>query len=256
MATMRYSARLASLVVITVLAGVSARAQISTVNSVITTPREWNDIPDAGITTVSTYPSLVSFTESGVSAATGFANRDVWRFSNDGGTTAYLFQDDDYFDVKFELTLTGDPISPRKEAGILFATTSSGDIQLIVNTDGNEVVQFGGISFYSFNANDGLSYNSGDTITLGLSYFLSENGLNALQFSANEFQSPVFEFDPGVGIGNNSTLGGYFQIVNDPENPLNGGSAIFENIQIIPEPSVMALVGLGCLALLIRRRRS
>ena len=256
MATMRYSARLASLVAITLLAGVSARAQISTVDSVITTPREWNDIPDAVITTVSTYPSLVSFTETGVSAATGFANRDVWRFSNDGGTTAYQFQDDDYFDLTFELTLTGDPISPRKEAGILFATASSGDIQLIVNTDGREVVQFGGISFYSFNASDGLSYNSGDTISLGLSYFLSENGLNALQFSANEFDSPVFEFDPGAGIGNGSTLGGYFQIANDPANVLNGGSAVFESIQIIPEPSVMALVGLGCLALLFRRRRS
>jgi hypothetical protein len=254
MANLGCSARFASLVVITVLAGVTARAQVNTVNSVATSEREFNDIPDADLTTVNTYPSLVSFTETGVSTATGFANRDVWRFSNDGGATAYQFQDTDYFSLSFELTLTGTPISPRKEAGILFNTVSSGDIQFIVNTDGNEVVQFGGISFYSFNANHGLSYNSGDTITLGLSYFLNDSGMNALQFSANGIDSPVFEFNPGVGIGTGSTLGGYFQIANDPANVLNGGSAVFGNIQIIPEPSMMTLVGLGCLALLIRRR--
>jgi hypothetical protein len=151
--------------------------------------------------------------------------------------------------------VTGNAISPRREAGFLFSTASSGDIQFIVNTDGHEVVQFGGISFYSFNANNGITYNSGDTITLAMAYFLDGSGNNALQFRANGVSSPVFEFAAGAGIGNGSTLGGYFQIVNDPNNELNGGTALFQNITLVPEPSVFALLSLGLLPLVFRRRR-
>jgi hypothetical protein len=162
------------------------------------------------------------------------------------------------------LTLTGSPITPRKEAGFLFNTGTDGEIQFIVNTDGHEVVQFGGISFWSFNdpAHGGLTYNSGDTIHLGMKYFLDGNGKNAMQFFANGSSSAVFEFGPTVsagalGIDDSSTLGGYFQIVNDPSNPNNSGSAVFQNISItaVPEPSALALLGLGSVGLLLRRKR-
>ncbi len=245
-------------VLVSMAVGWAAYAQVSTINSAIIQSRVFNDVPGATFTGVNNYPSLISLSEVGVSAATGFANRDVWRFSNDG-TTAYQFAPNDYFHVSFDLTLTGSPITPRKEAGLLFSTGSNGDIQFIVNTDGHEVVQFGGISFYSFSGNSLVSYNSGDKITLGMSYFLDGNGKNALQFYANSFASPVFEFGPTVGsgaldIGTGSTLGGYFQIVNDPNNPSNSGSAVFGNISIVPEPAAFALLGLGTLALLFRRR--
>ena len=132
-----------------------------------------------------------------------------------------------------------------------------GDIQFIVNTDGHEVVQFGGISFYSFNESSGISYNSGQAINLSMAYFLAGSGNNALQFSANGVSSPVFEFAPGAGIGNGSTLGGYFQIVNDPANLGNSGATLFQGISIsaVPEPSVLSLLGLGIGALVFRRRR-
>jgi len=241
------------------VAGSGAYAQVSTINSAVVTPRFYNDIPGAIFTGVNNYPSLISLSEAGVSAPTGFANRDVWQFSNNG-TTAYQFQNGDYFQASFTLNLTGNPITPRKEAGFLFSTVNDGDIQFIVNTDGHEVVQFGGISFYSFNANNGITYNSGDNITLGLNYFLDANGKNALQFWANGTASPVFEFSASVGsgaldIGNGSTLGAYFQIVNDPANPSNGGTALFQNITLVPEPSVFALLSLGLLPLVFRRRR-
>src|SRR5204863_7614419 len=122
-----------------------------------------------------------------------------WRFSNNG-TTAYQFQHDDHFRTSFTLNLTANSASPRREAGFLFSTASEGDIQFIVNTDGHEVVQFGGISFYSFNANNGITYNSGTTITLGMTYFLDSNGRNALIFTANGVDSPVEEFGVGAGI--------------------------------------------------------
>ena len=236
-----------------------AYAQVTTINSAVVTPRVFNDIPGATFNSINAYPTFIAFSETHVSSATGFANRDVWQYSNNG-TTAYQFQNGDYFGASFDLALTGNPISPRKEAGFLFSTVNDGDIQFVVNTDGHEVVQFGGISFYSFNANNGITYGSGNTINLGLVYFKDGNGKNALQFSANGVRSPVFEFGPTVGsgaldIGNGSTLGAYFQIVNDPANPNNAGSALFQNISIVPEPSVLALLGLGLLPLVFRRRR-
>src|ERR1035441_4479092 len=199
-----------------------AYAQINTINSDVVTPRAFNDVPGATLNVINNYPGFVAFSEAGVSAATGFANREVWQFANNG-TSAYQIQDGQYFNASFSLTLSGDPITPRKEAGFLFSTANDGDIQFVVNTDGHEVVQFGGISFYSFNVNDGITYNSGNTIGLGMSYFQDGNGMNALRFWANGVASPVFDFAAGADIGNGSTLGGYFQIQNDPANPSNGG---------------------------------
>ena len=244
------------------MAATGAYGQISTINSAVVNSRVFNDVPAATFTGINSFPASIFLGETNVSAATGFANRDTWQYSANG-TTAYQIQDGQYFYASFDLTLTGNPITPRKEAGFLFSTASNGDIQFFVNTDGHEVVQFGGISFYSFSANNIVSYNSGDKISLGLSYFLDSNGKNALQFFANGNASPVFEFGPSVGsgaldIGNNSTLGAYFQIVNDSANPNNAGTALFQNIaivSIVPEPSSLALFGLGGLVLLLRRRR-
>lgn len=249
-------------VILSLAAANGVFAQVSSINSDIVTSRIFNDVPGASFNQINSYPSFIAFSEQGVSAPTGFANRDLWQFSNNNGVSAYQFQNGDYFHVSMDLTLDGTPIAPRKEAGFLFTTASNGDIQFVVNTDGHEVVQFGGISFYSFSGNNVVSYNSGDTINLGISYFLDQSGKNALQFFANGNSSPIFEFGPSVGsgaldIGNGSTLGAYFQIANDPANPSNGGSALFQdiNIGVVPEPSVITLLGLGILPLIFRRRR-
>jgi PEP-CTERM motif len=232
-------------------ASFESHAQVSSINSAFVSNRIFNDVPGATLTSFNLYPSIVLFGESGVSAPTGFANRDVWQFSNNGGASAYQFQNTNYFAASMTLQLTGNPISPRKEAGFLLSTASSGDIQFIVNTDGHEVVQFGGISSYSFSGNNIVSYNSGDTIKLGIDYYPALDGNNAIQFFANGNASPIFEFAPGSGIGDGSTLGGYFQIQNDPSNPGNFGLATFQNISIIqiPEPSSLAILGMGFVAL-------
>jgi hypothetical protein len=242
-----------------------ASADVSSINSAIVTPRVFNDVPGATFASVNNYPASIVFSESGVSASTGFANRDVWQFSNNGGASAYQFQNGDYFQASFDVSLDVTPGTARKEAGFLFSTANDGDIQFIVDTDAHEVVQFGGISFYSFTASNGISYSNGQTIQLGLDYFLDTNGKNALQFFANGTASPIFEFGPTVGtgaldIGNGSTLGGYFQIVNDPNNPGNGGTATFRNISIseitsTPEPSALVLLASGFLGLILITRR-
>ncbi|SPE50663.1 exported hypothetical protein [Verrucomicrobia bacterium] len=239
-------------------AATTAYAQI---NSAVIHTHVFNDVPGSVPTAINLYPASITLGETGMSAPTGFADRDVWQFSNNG-STAYGFGPSSYFFASMNVTLTANDTSIDNEAGFLFSTASSGDIQLIVkpniNGSGTFVGQFGGISFW----NSGLTYTLGQTVNLGLKYFYdTANSANALQFEANGIFSPVYDFGPTVGagaadIGAGSTLGGYYQIQNDPNNPANAGQAIFGNITIVPEPSAIALAGLGLLPLILRRRRS
>jgi len=247
-------------IVIGLAVAAAANAQVGTINSAVISPRVFNDIPGASLNVGTIYqpypdPSSISFTEQGVSAPAGFANRDAWRFSNNGGVSAYAFANDDFFNVSMTLTLMGSPTSPRKEAGFLLSTIG-GDGQFIVNTDAHEIVAFGGpLPFYAFPA----TFNSGDTITLGMSYFLDSNtGLRSIIYSANGVNSPILALSNlEQGIITGSTLGGYFQIQNGTD-PNNSGIAVFRDMSIvaIPEPSTLALLSLGVLPLgLVLRRR-
>ena len=211
-----------------------ALAQISSINSANVTTRQFNDVPGATLTLVSNYPSLISFEEQNVSAPTGFANRDSWHFSNNSGASAFLFGNSDAFTITMDVTLTGDPISPRKEAGIVFNNPLNDGGMFTVNTDGHEIVAFGGfLRFYAFPR----VFNSGDTVTLGVTVFKDSNGKNAIIYMAKTssfcMESPVLEFDNlEQGVINGTTVGGYFQIVNSPTISTNSGKAVFENIHI------------------------
>jgi len=230
-----------------------AYAQVSTINSAAVTPRALNDVPTAPLTTVIDYPSRISFAEQNVSG-TGFANRDVWHFSNNGGSAAYPFQIYDYFQATMSVTLTGDPTSTlRKEAGFVFNNPLNDGGEFILDTDAHEVVAFGGfLPFYAFPS----TFNSGGTVVMGITYE-NVNGVNSIMYTANGVNSPWLPLsNTEHGVINDTTIGGYFQIVQDPNVPGNSGSAVFQNITIgtVPEPSTAALLGLGLLALLFRRR--
>jgi hypothetical protein len=207
-----------------------AFAQISSINSASFTPRQFNDIPAATLTVVSNYPSLISFQEQNVSKPTGFANRDAWHFSSDSGATSFLFNNNDAFTITMTVTLTGNPISPRKEAGFVFNNPLNDGGEFIVNTDGHEVVAFGGfLPFYAFPR----TFQSGDTVTMGLTIFKDSNGKNAIIYFANCMVSPPLEFSNlEQGVINGTTIGGYFQIVNAPTIATNNGLATFQNIKI------------------------
>src|SRR5438105_910492 len=214
----------------------AAYSQISTINSAVFTPRQYNDVPAATLTVVSNYPSLISFEEQNVSKATGFANRDSWHFSADSGASPFLFGNSDAFTITMTVTLTGDPISPRKEAGFVFNNPLNDGGEFIVNTDGHEFVAFGGfLPFYAFPRN----FNSGDTVTMGLTVFKDSSGKNAIIYFAETattcLQSPALEFSNlELGVIDGTTIGGYLQIVNSPTIATNSGKAVFQNIKIGP----------------------
>src|ERR1039458_656842 len=256
-----------------------AYAQVSSINSACIDARVFDDVPSATLTTVDNYPSTVSFAEQNVSSTNGYANRDVWYFSNNGGSSAYQFQNNDYFKASFNLTLTGGSTGYDLEAGFLVSNPSGkfgGDLQSLVTAAG-VVVQFGGPSYYPFSPAAGgypgpggsvPNYVAGETYTLGLNYVIDPNtSKNAFEYSVNgAFAAsspgdPYFDLAPGQAVGRRGAmLGGYLQIQTDPNNLSNGGTALFGDISIIsvPEPSTLTFLGLGIVtlgAVVPRRRR-
>jgi hypothetical protein len=269
----RYTCK-ATIIGLCLAAASGAYAQVSSINSAIVVPRVFNDIPSATLTINNSYPALITFNEANVSGS-GFANRDVWYFSNNGGASAYGFQNNDYFNATMSVQLFGGTPGLGLEAGWLFSNPSGsfgGDLQSLVNGGNGVVVQFGGPSYYPFSPAAGgypgaggsvPNYVTGQTYIMGLNYVLDPNtGNNAFQYSVNgQFaaSSPgntYFDLGPGVGVGTNS-LGGYFQIQQNPADPSYTGSVVFDDITItpVPEPATLALLGLGIVSLLFRRRR-
>jgi hypothetical protein len=224
--------------VITCLAAGSALAQISSINSAVIIPRYYNDITNASLTVVSNYPSLISFDYQNVyTTNNAFADRSEWQFSKDGGHSAFLFGNNDAFTITMDVTLSGGPTSPRKEAGIVFNNPLNDGGEFIVDSDGHEFVAFGGfLPFYAFPRN----FNLGDTVTMGLTIFKESSGSNAIVYFARTattcLESPPQLFsnlEQGVIAG--TKIGGYIAIQNCcPRSATNNGTATFQNIKIGP----------------------
>ena len=247
-------------------------AQVSSINSAVIVPRVFNDIPSASGSYINAYPSSIILKESNVNSATGFADRDNWYFSADGGTTPYHFQSGDYFHSSFTVDVTGGAAGKDIEAGYIFSDPSGsfgGDTQIIV-TGGGVVFQGGGPSYYPFSPAAGgfpgaggsvPNYVEGTAYTMGFNYVLDPNtNLPAFQYSVNgQFAAngSGTYFDLGGPVGNPGpdTLGGYFQIQTDSlSNPPNNGQAIFSNISITParragtgEPELVSIGRLGAI---------
>ena len=214
------------------LAANAAWAQVSSINSVVYTPRQYNDVPLSTLTVVSNYPSLISFYDQNVSKPSGFANRHSWHFSNTSGASPFLFSNTEPFTITMTVTLVADPISPRKEAGFVFNNPLNDGGEFIVDSDAHEIVAFGGfLPFYAFPK----TFQSGDTVTMGMTYFLDANGKWAIIYEANCLRSPPLEFSNlELGVIDNTTIGGYMQVVNSPTISTNAGLAVFQDIKIGP----------------------
>jgi hypothetical protein len=195
--------------------------------SLLIHPRVFNDVPASTFTSSSTSNS-VSLSDSSVVSASGYANRHDWRIS-DNGTSDKVFGPTDYFDLSADLTLTANPVSPRKEAGIRI-NSSSGDSLFIVDTDAHEITAFGGaFPTYDFRAHSVTDFVSGNTLHMRIQY-LQQGGVNGFILTAGTVVSPFLPAaNTGKAIYAGSTVGGYFQIQKATTAP-NGGSATFTNI--------------------------
>jgi hypothetical protein len=253
----------------------SGLAQISSINSAAIVPRLFNDVPGATFASINAYSSAITLSETGVSQPSGYADRDAWYFSNNGGASPYQLQFNNYFQASFGVTLTGGTAGYDLEAGILLSDPSGGiggDIQLPV-TNAGVVFQGGGPSYYPFSPAAGgypgaggsvPNYVEGETYTMLIDYTVDPSThLNAFeyavngQYAASSPGDPYFDLGPGAGLGGaGDYLGGYFQIGNDPNNPAQSGQAVFSNISIVPEPTTLALLAMGIPCMLRRRRRA
>jgi hypothetical protein len=230
------------------------------INSAIILPHVFNNAPASIGTYNNSYPGSILLSEANVQNANGSGlERDVWYFSDNGGASPYQFQAGDYFTASFELTLSGGLPGLDLEGGFLFSNPSGvfgGDDQIVaVGQGGNAgtVVQFGGPSYYPFSPAAGgypgvggsvPNYVDGTTINMTFTYTIDPNTtMPAFEYAVNgQFAASApgdNYFDLGGPVGSpGDYLGGYFQIAPTPE------------------PSTLALLGLGLLPLtrLLRRR--
>lgn len=232
--------------------GGSAVAAVTDINGMRVIERRFNDFSDSSLVTTSSYPSVLSFEETYNADRTGFANQHVGFFSADGGATDYAFQNNEGFDISFDIRLETNASSPRKEAGFRFDTLIAGEAFFFVTSDG-EVAAFGG--FFPFHSFGTSAYTLGTTANLRIVYTPGDGVAGGAEATIEYFYNGVGS-GPKV-VGNvedgviNGTIGGVYGQFQ------NGGGTDFANVyfsdfRVVPAPATgLALLGLAAL----RRRR-
>lgn len=201
-----------------------------------------------------------------------FANRHDARFSADGGLTPLPISNGQSFEISTTLTINAN-VSPRKEAGIIIFNDRGGGFidegRVNVTSDG-EVAVFGANMLFSGNG-EGLGngvYTVGTTAQMTYRYFApgTIGPIAAYQVIFIDAVTGVHDtgirgFDPNGAIGPNAANGintgsniGF--VVQSQRNPLIADTAdvIFGNVSVVPAPGAAALLGLGGLVALRRRR--
>lgn len=258
MTSMHRNTRVWTLIAVSLAVANGASAQISSIDSAVLTPRVFNNFPSATYSANNSYPGgSITIGESGAySSTSGGLNRDFWQFSNNG-SSPYTLGANDFFQVSMTVTVTG-TTAVDNEAGFIVPNAnnnfpSDADLQFLVDPNSGFVGMFGGSGYW----NSGLTYSVGTTLTLGMKYFYdSANSSDAFEFWVNNgsgnLYSPVQDFAGNLA---GTTLGGYYQIGNGGTAPGASGQAVFGDILLgVPEPSVLALLGLG-IPLMVRQLR-
>ena len=259
-------------------------------------PYLWHDCPDTVLTPTNTYARNAPLNEANIGGDgcvkfhetnfcdTGWANRHNWRFSADGGTTDAVFQNADAFEISACVTITG---TLEGEAALQIEPWwSESDGVLMVKTEG-EIVAWGGrLPFYSFTANDGITYTRGETIGLKMQYLprsLTEEDPGIIKYTvgvggtvdpltgccwtdATLYESPWLAFDQGNpeepehgfwGILTPAEVGGTCahqgRFTTDPSDWIETDWCCMRYYPV-PEPATLTLLGLMGLAVVRKRR--
>jgi hypothetical protein len=225
-------------------------------NSAAIFERVFNDCPSSNLTTVNNYPMLISF-EDLVLDCGGWANLHAWRFSEDGGATAAVFNNDSGFAFCAILTISGEG---EGEAGLNISPWWSQlvDGRIHARTSDGEVACWGGrLPFYSFTANHGVLYEKGNAIQMSMTYLphgLSMASPATVQYSiiydGVSYSSGPLPFDegnPAEGYGSwgmldDGRVGGFLLAPLQGGNPDAGIKAewthiCFQNLDVVPTES-------------------
>jgi hypothetical protein len=256
----RYTCK-ATLVGLCLAAANGAYAQIGSINSAVITPRVFNDYPSATGTYLNAYPGSITLGESGEfnTGGSGFANKDLWAFSNDGSSAYTLGAGDTSFTISANLTVTG-ATTVDNEAGWIIPNANGslpgGDMQFIADPNSGFLGFFGGPGYF----NSGFTYTAGTTVNMTIVYWQTGTTGNMLVSvtDGTTVTSPVQQW-AGNLAGDN--LEAYFQLagIDNSTGPGTSGQAVWSDISIssVPEPSTIALLSMGIVALggVVSRRR-
>jgi hypothetical protein len=213
---------LAGAATLAIAIGIASTAQATpNANSAFLKFRVFNDAPFSTVTSTNNYPALVEISDQNISAS-GFANLHIWRFSDDGGASDAVFDNNSCFDFSADMVLAG---TGNGEGGLQIAPWWSKDTDGLFNcrtTDG-EIAVFGGrLPFFTFSnpatpppfgGGYSLAYVKGTTIRLQMIY--TPNDLSSTSPATVEYV---------VHYGGSSYSSGLraFDMANPAEDPPYG----------------------------------
>ena len=237
------------------------------VNSAVLHLRIWNDDPGSVVTWGNTYSRppdaggiWIQDSSLDGGGVGGWANRHMWRFSENTITNA-IFSNYDGFEISTDLVLTGPAASEAAlEVGPWWWPDVGGGLTVITNegepNTWSEIAAFGGrMPFYNFTWNHGVTYTKGDTIGLSMVYVPPGTVRGFVKYSVTQggdvytsgwlgfdMANPAEDPPHGLwGILNDAEVGGIFMPkinVNDPNNWSHGD---FGNITYAPLAELTSL---------------
>ena len=220
----------AVLVVLCALAGASY-ATTPQVNGATIELRTFNDCPISTVSSINNYPAQIQISDAMDPLCVGFANLHSFSFSEDGGATSAVFDNNSNFHFAADVNLDG---AGEGEGGLRISPWYGKfvDGRMMANVTSGEIACFGGaLPFYSFTVNHGITYTRGTTIRMEATYLANDlTSVNPASiqyrvvYNGNTYDSPVLPFgeqNPNEcnfpqhndqwGMLNDGRVGGYFQ---------------------------------------------